>query len=294
MRSATNLPGLDGRPKCFEVICVGEATWKVAGSPAEGPGVRLRSSGGAVTVALGLRRLGFRVGLATVLVDDAVGRSAFEQIAASGVDVSAVRLARARSGLVIVDEGGDLSQLPSDLEQKPAFEIPAGWSSDLLLLSGLSPVLEHTAALCKAARRARREGSLVVLDFNALLRAWAGRDARAIRMVLREVDVARTSFADLAALGLEVDGVRALLPSTATLVVSEPGGRAIARGPFGEVVVAAPRTAPGALPPIGAGAALMVAICGELLRRDEPGESAEAVWHRALVRGNELARRPTP
>jgi 2-dehydro-3-deoxygluconokinase len=170
----------------------------------------------------------------------------------------------------------------------PVELLPGGtsWSSHVLLLSGLSPVVSHVAALCRAARRARRRGSLVVIDFNAALHVWVGRDVRTIRMLLREVDVARFSLADLAVLGLEREDVRTALRSSATVVVGEPSGRMIARGPFGEVVLAPqPSEAHCAFPTAGAGDAITTAICRELTAPVERGESPSSLWHRALLRG---------
>jgi sugar/nucleoside kinase (ribokinase family) len=143
-------------------------------------------------------------------------------------------------------------------------------------------VLSHAAALCRAARAARRRGALVLLDFDASLHVWVGREPRTVRMVLREVDVARCSLADLAVLGLDASAVRAALRPGATLVVSDAMGGIVATGPFGEVAVApadATRTQR------GGGDALTAALCAELTRSGEPGESPSARWHRALLRG---------
>jgi len=285
-----------GRVRRFEVICAGEALWKLAPlapltpttpsgkSPA---GIRLRPGGGAVNVALALARQGLRVGLATVLPDDEFGRGSVETIAASGVDVGGIALASPRAGFVLVDASGGARQVPSVAEEEPPLEVPVGWSSQILVLSGLSPIVSHAAALCKAARAARRSGALVLIDFNASLHVWAGRDPRTIRMVLREVDVARCSFADLAVLGMEEAAVRAALRQSAVLVVSDASAGAVATGPFGEVVYA-PREAI-ALSPSGAGDAFTAAVCGELTHPGEPGESPAALWYRALRRGHAAA-----
>jgi sugar/nucleoside kinase (ribokinase family) len=105
----------------------------------------------------------------------------------------------------------------------------------VLVLSGLSPFVAHAAALCRAARAARRVGTTVVLDINASLHAWAGHDARTIRSVLREIDVARCSISDLAVLGLDAGSVRAAMRTDATLVVSDARGGYVATGPWGEM-----------------------------------------------------------
>ena len=282
--------GVPERPRRFDVICAGEALLKLA--PIADPrsmGVRLRSGGGAVQVALALARQGLRVGLATVLTDDELGRRSLERIVASNVHVGGVSLARPRPGFVLVDASGGAKQVPSPAEEEPPLEVPIGWSSGMLVLSGLSPVVSHAAALCRAARAARRDGALVLIDFNASLHVWVGRDPRTIRTVLREVDVARCSHADLAVLGMDVATVREALRPTAVLMVSDAAGGAVATGPFGEVAVASREAI--ALRPLGAGDAFTAAVCAELSRHGEPGESPSALWHRALSRGCAAADR---
>jgi sugar/nucleoside kinase (ribokinase family) len=269
------------RAKRFDVICAGEALWKIAtpAGPLSRTSPAVRPGGGPMNIALALASQGLRIGLATVLADDTLGRGYVEKIAVSGVDVAGVSLARSRPGIVRVDASGGASPLPADAEQQQPLEVPVGWSCRILLLSGLSPVVSHAAALCKAARAARRDGSFVLIDFNASLHVWAGRDARTIRMVLREVDAARCSLADLAVLGMDVATVRAALRPTAVLVVGDGAGGAVATGPFGEATFAPPR---GVRLRTGAGDACTAAICAELLRPVDPGESAAARWFRAL------------
>lgn len=245
--------------------------------------MRLQPGGGPVSVALALASEGLRVGLSTVLADDTFGRGCVEKLAASGVDVAGVSLARPRAGVVRVDASGSATPLPNDAEKEPPLEVPAGWSSQVLLLSGLSPLVPHAAALCKAARAARRRGAFVLLDFNASLHVWAGRDPRTIRMVLREVDAARCGVADLAVLGTDAPTVRAALRPSAVLVVGDGAGGAVATGPFGEVTFVPP--AGTRRRKAGGGDACTAAICAELSRPGEVGESAGARWARALRRG---------
>ncbi len=284
--------GDDEAAATFDVICAGEALWKLATPGARFSGrsgeVRLRPSGGAVDVALSLAKEGLRVGLAAVLTDDDLGRASRERLEAAGVDVRAVRLSPRRTSFVVVDGRGGATHVGPTLEDSAAFEVPRAWSARVLLLSGLSPLIAHAASLCKAARKARREGSLVMLDFNASLHEWAGRDARVIRMVLAETDVARCSVADLAVLGMEVRDVRAALRPNAVLVVTDVLGGAVATGPFGEVVLAPREAIP--LAPSGAGDAFTAALSAELARPVAPGESVSALWHRVLRRGRGAAR----
>lgn len=265
---------------------MGEVTWRFGDPARERPESSkrdLRPTCGAMSIALRLRERGLRIGLSTVLVDDAQGRRAYEAAAASGVDVGGVTLTRARSSLLLIDAHGDASPPSSESERKPPPELPRTWSSRVLLLSGLSPVLSHVAALCRAARGARRDGTVVMIDLNAALRVWGGRDARIIRMLLREVDVARCSVADLAVLGLDEDSVREALRPSATLVIGDASGGLSAQGPFGEVSHAGegPEDNEDFLRP-GAGDALVAAICADLVTGGERGESPSAFWNRAL------------
>jgi sugar/nucleoside kinase (ribokinase family) len=264
------------RPVAFDVICAGEALWKIGdlGDPAgTEAALRFRPNGGAVDAALRLARGRLRVGLATVLKDDRFGRAARGRIAAAGVDVGGVSLTPARHGLVFVDRIGGARQSIAEKDEEPPFELPAHWQAQIVLLSGLSPVVSHVAALCRAARAARRIGAVVVLDAGAGLHAWSGRDPRTFRMLLREIDVARCSVADLATLGMDVATMRTALRPDTTLVMSGGAREAIAVGPFGEVTCA-----------IGGveGTALSAAICAELVHPGAPGESAAGRWHRVL------------
>lgn len=283
MGAALNAP----KARRFDVICAGQALWSFTA-----PGgnfftkltsLRFHPGGGAAKAALTLAQRGLRVGLATTLDDDAFGQTLLARIAAAGVDVGGVALGPAHSGLFFVEGGGSASQIVSYREVEQPVAVPAGWSAQVLLLSGLSPVVSHAAALCKAARAARRQGSIVVVDVNARRHVWAGHDQRAIRMVLREADVVRCSAEDLAVLGLNAASVRTALRDSAVLVGSNGMGGAWATGPFGEIAQAAQRSA---VPrPVGAGDVFTAGICAELARAGDLGEGRIEVWQRALQRG---------
>ncbi|CAN5160993.1 hypothetical protein BH09MYX1_BH09MYX1_07180 [soil metagenome] len=258
----------------FDVICAGEVAWKIS------PELSLEPGGGAASVALALARRGFRVGLAAVLPDDAAGDRCLEKLAASGVDVGGVLLVPERASLVVVDASGTAN--PSHpFSDAPTLELPREWTSQILLLSGLSPHLPQAAALCRAARAARRQGSFVFLDADANLRAWAGRDPRTVRMLLREIDVARCGVTDLAVLGMDVRSMRNALRPSAVLVLDDAARGVVANGPFGEVAYTPPDAR--AVRARGAGDACTAAICSELMRRGKPGESPVGRWHRALA-----------
>jgi sugar/nucleoside kinase (ribokinase family) len=273
------------RPKGFDVVCAGEAQWNVAVPGVVAGALRLRPGGGAVNASLALAREGLQVGLATTLADDSAGRKLRQRIAAAGVDVEGVVLAPEVQPLVVVDGSGAARPLWA-ADAVPSIQIPEGWSSRVLLLSGLSPVLSYGAAFCKAARAARRAGTTVVVDVNARWHQWAGHDPRIVRTLLHEADVVRCSAHDLAALGVEASDVRAALRPAAVLVLQGAGGDALAAGSFGQVARTAPRRT--ALRAPGAGDAFTAAICAEVAR-ETPGASLEARGARALERAHDAA-----
>jgi sugar/nucleoside kinase (ribokinase family) len=279
-------------PGHFDVVCAGEARWDLrAPHASQQPSSRaahLRPGGGAVSAALALARRGLRVGLATAFGDDTLGRTLLERVAAAGVDVGGVELTPPAQGLVFVEGVGASRQVLSFRETETPVAVPAAWSSQVLLLSGLSPVVSYAAALCKAARAARRAGTVVMVDVNARRHAWAGRDPRAIFMLLREADIVRSSAGDCASLGVELDALRASLRPGAVLVASNRAGDAWAAGPFGEV--ARPRPKEAALSAgTGAGDAFTAAVCAEIARAGHAGHGHVELWDRALTRAQAAA-----
>jgi 2-dehydro-3-deoxygluconokinase len=274
------------RVSTFDVICAGEALWDLAAPGAAS--LRFRPGGGAVNAAVALARSGLRVGLAAALGDDAPGRALLARVAAAGVDVEGVALVPARTGLVVLeDAGGTQHVVAHRAEDELPVSVPAGWAAAVLLLSGISPALAPIAGLCRAARAARRTGTVVVVDLNARWHLWAGRDPRTLHALLREADVVRCSAADLAGLGLDDAQVRAVMRQSAALVLTQGAGAARVTGPFGEIalrppVVATTRAA-------GAGDAFTAAICAEIARAGDHGPARPDLWTRAIQRGHAAA-----
>jgi fructokinase/2-dehydro-3-deoxygluconokinase len=272
------IPRLVRGRRAFDVICAGEPLWRAA-RLAGGDLAAPTTSAGLLEIARMLSRRTLRVGLAIVLDDDRFGRSSVAEATSMGIDVGGVTLAPPAAGLVVVDASGGQLGVLSERGMAPAFEVPTAWSSRVLLLSGLSPVTSKAAALVRAARRARREGTTVVLDAVGSLRQWTGHDPRTVAMVLREADVVRCSHIDLAVLGTESASVRRAMRSDATLVVGDGAGTT-ATGAFGEVRVKG-RARAGQ----DAGEECTAAICAELARPHRGGPSAETPdgrWHRVL------------
>jgi sugar/nucleoside kinase (ribokinase family) len=283
--------------RTFDVICAGEALWhltSVGDLGALGGPLRFRPGGGAVVVSMALARRRLRVGLATSLADDAFGRSLYARVEAAGIDVGGVLLAAPRTGIVLLDGKGVDRQVVSFRDEEQPITVPERWSSRVLLVAGLSPVVANAASLCKAARAARRANTRVVVDVNARWHLWAGRDPRATHMVLREADVVHCRTEDLAALGLDEGRVRAVLRPSAVLVVTNVSGEAWATGPFGELGEV-PRgdhdRGDRAVVRSGAGDAFVASICAEVVHASEPVEGRIDVWHRALARGRDAVAR---
>ncbi|MEO8796438.1 MAG: PfkB family carbohydrate kinase [Polyangiaceae bacterium] len=260
-----------GPPRMFDVVCAGASSLVVG---ADGT---MRVGGGAARTALALARHDLRAGLATVLGDDTTGRAIRTKIAATGVDVGGLVLAPPSSGLLFV-RGGALQSLGEGREAPPV-AIPEGWSSSVLLLSGMSPAISHAAALCKAARAARRVGTIVVVDLHADWSEWKGRNWRSVRMLLGEADVVWASSEDLAGLSLDPPSVRAAMRRDAVFVRHHVG-RVSATGRFGEV------SHPSKLGPVDADDDFVAAIAFELVHAQGSFGTTPAIWSRALARGH--------
>lgn len=277
------------RAKSFDVICAGEARFSLhaqdGGRRGDTPRLRFRPGGGAVQAALTLAGDGLRIGLATVVADDTAGRELLASLVARDIDTEGVELAKPSQGIAFVTGGGGARQVVSYREEEQPISVPGHWSSQVLLLSGMSPIVSHGAALCRAARAARRAGTTVVVDVNARWHLWQGKDPRTIRMVLKEADVVWCSTEDLFGLNLDAAGLRAALRSNAVLVMRDPAGTAVATGPFGEVT--RPARDPANPHWFGEDDPFAVAICRELARAGNAGEGD--VWARALERGQGAA-----
>lgn len=283
----------------LDVACAGQTTWLLEADSAR------RTPSGATAAALLLARAGLRVGLATVLPDDSFGHDARARLAQAAIDVEGVALASAGQRVLAV-EGTSIRE-----EARP-IAVPEAWAPRVLLVSGLAPVLErsdvgerpsperdpsaadvggmaHAAALCRAARAARRAGATVVVDLDVRWRLWRGRDPRAIAMIVREADVVWCSVEDLLGLGIETSVIHAAMRSDAVLLVHEGSARVRASARFGELVL----EAPGDLArPTLQDDALVASLCADLAR--DGIQPTEADWHRALSRAHRGALRSAP
>lgn len=274
MRSLAGVVG-EAQGRKLDVICAGEAFLERSGHV-----------GGAVSAARALVRQDVRTGLATVLPDNADGVALRDRLATEAIDVAGVALAASRPELAFT-RGGARQRVGSQ-DVHPPIEAPEVGATPVLLLSGLSPVVAHAAALCKLARAASRAGARVVVDLNAQWDQWAQRDARALRMIVREADVVWCSFDDLRALGTDEKALRASLTDRAVLALSDAAGTVGARGSFGEVTLAVESS--GRAVRTGErgsreGDSVAAAICFELARIASTVAMDRELWLRALKRG---------
>jgi sugar/nucleoside kinase (ribokinase family) len=209
----------------FDVVCMGEATLSV------GKQGKLVPSGGALNASVALARAGLRVGLCAALPEEPAVREIASNLRAIGVDAS---------GIAMIARPPSIVAKPED---DVPLEVPSGWSARLLLVSGLPSALEPLAALCRAARAARRAGGFVVVDVNARRTIWNGHDPRTMHGLLREADLVRCSTADLLALWTDAASLQAAMRPRSLLVRADGHGH---------------------------GDALTAALCQELLRLGDP------------------------
>jgi sugar/nucleoside kinase (ribokinase family) len=235
---------LDNSVRQFDVICVGD---------------------GAVNVAASISP-DLRVALATAIADNTRGRALLASLRARNVELGAVVSVEPAPGLVFVRGGARQNLALGDLGRP--LDLPPNWSAQVMFISGLSPFVAHSGALCKVARAARRAGSTVLVDVHADWHAWQGHDGRTLRMILREADVVWCTAADLFGIKVDLATLRSFLRESAVLVFSDGLGHVSATGPFGAASITGD-----VLDEV-----FVATICAELARPREPWER---VLHRA-------------
>jgi fructokinase len=267
----------------LDVLCFGEALIDFFPAP---PGLPLaevdvfhRHLGGALAnVAVGLGRLGRRVGLMTQVGRDEFGVFLRRRLAAEGVDVSALGVhPHARTGVTFVTlgPGGERSFLslryPSADQQVPPEAVdPQAVARACILHLGSSTLAREPAraSTWKALAAARAAGRLVSVDVNLRLHLWDDR-ATALQLV-RElvaqadlVKVAEDELEPLLGTGDAVAGARALRALGPELVVVTLG----AAGAYFEAPAGAD-TVPGlvvqAVDATGAGDAFVAGLLAHL------------------------------
>lgn len=249
--------------------------------------------GGAESnVACHLAAAGHRAAWVSALGDDALGRRVRRDIAAHGVDVSAVTMdPSAPTGLYLKDPGQGVvyyragsaaSRMgPETLERLDLA------SARIVHLTGITLALsESCRALVHAAIAAAREaGALVSVDVNHRPALWDSTEeaAREIRAAAEQADVLLVGRDEAEVLWgtATPDAIRELFPDVPHLVVKDADIEAVEFE--GTVRTAVPTPRVEVVEPVGAGDAFAAGWFDGLLR----GEGAEE----RLIRGHANAAR---
>jgi 2-dehydro-3-deoxygluconokinase len=177
-----------------EVVTLGEAMIlflaEQPGPLREAATFRKHVAGAEANVAVGLRRLGHRVGWISRVGDDELGHAILFRLRGEGVDLSHARTDPTAPTGVMVRERRDIGTIevayyrrgsaasglsPADLDE--------GYirGARALHLTGITPALSAScrATVFAAAEIARASGVRVVLDPNVRLKLWSRDEARA-------------------------------------------------------------------------------------------------------------------
>ncbi|MEU1285653.1 sugar kinase [Kitasatospora sp. NPDC005856] len=227
-----------------EVVTVGEAmaALRATGPIRLAPPMELSVAGAEANVAIGLARLGHRVGWVGAVGDDSFGALVLRTLRAEEVDVTHARIDTdgRPTGLLVREDGlGDLARIgyyrtgSAGSAIAPEHVLPAlGPGLRILHLTGITPALGPAAAraVLAAAQRARELGALVCLDVNYRSRLWDPDRARATLLPLAHAcDVLVASADELHLVAEdpalpEPDAVAALLARGRREVVITRGG----------------------------------------------------------------------
>ncbi|GAA2741053.1 sugar kinase [Kitasatospora cinereorecta] len=237
------------------VVCLGESMAVLLPDP---PGpfeavdtFRVAFGGAESNVACGLAALGVTSAWVSRVGDDGLGRRLKAEIAAHGVDVSAVTTdPLRRTGLYLKETGTSSSRLhyyragsAASALGREVFDDPVFRQlldgARILHLSGITPALSDSCLdLVHALLARRRPGLLISFDLNWRPALWLDRDPAVLPALLDAADLlflgadeAETAFGtgDPAAL-------RRMFPSPATIVVKDSGHRVTALAEDGTAV----------------------------------------------------------
>jgi 2-dehydro-3-deoxygluconokinase len=190
--------GCPSRPAAADVVCVGE-TMAVLSPPdsrplAEQPSLALSVGGAESNVACGLAALGHRAAWLSRVGDDPFGRRVLAEVAARGVDVSAVEVDPDRqTGVYFKDPGPDAtgthyyrrdsaaSRMGPELARHPLLG-----AARVVHLSGITAALSDScAALLEQLVTARAAAGVAVsFDVNYRPALWRREPAAAARRLL--------------------------------------------------------------------------------------------------------------
>jgi 2-dehydro-3-deoxygluconokinase len=267
-----------------QVVCIGESMALFV--PAEnGPPHQVRNwkrtiGGAESNVACHLRALGVSSAWVSAVGDDPFGRALVDEIAAAGVDVSAVYVDPARpTGMYIKESGAHGSPVryyrTGSAASAMGPELLAKLDLDgvrVIHLSGITPALSDSClALIRAVLVAPRAETLVSFDVNFRPVLWSGRDPGVLRELADAADIVLTGDDEAQAVWGTGDpaALHALLPGPATLVVKH-GERGVTLVEGGAPPVFAPALRVDVVEPVGAGDAFAAGFLAATLRGADP------------------------
>jgi 2-dehydro-3-deoxygluconokinase len=264
-----------------EVLCLGETMSLVAPAapvPLESAGSFTLSAGGAESnVAIHLAALGHRVGWASRVGDDPLGRRLVATIAAAGVDTGLVEVhPSAPTGVYFKDPGPAGTRVHYYRRGSAASTLDERFLSDAVLngpklihLSGITPALSDGCDRLLQRLLTRQGTARTSFDVNYRPSLWSVERA-APR--LREL----AQLADIVFVGLDEartlwntdtpSEVREILNAPRTVVVKDAAVAAYAMGE-GAATVAAPKVE--VVEPVGAGDAFAAGYLSGWLRGDD-------------------------
>lgn len=187
------------RDDALDVVTFGETMALFMGGPKgiEHSESLDKSFGGAESnVAIGLARLGHRVGWFGRLGNDPMGRSIYKKIRGEGVDVSRAELAAdAPTGLMLREQlAGKTSvyyyrKLSAASRMSPE-QLDADYiaRAEYLHVTGITPALSDSCreTVLEAVRIAKRKGVKVIFDPNLRLKLWGLEEARKTLLAIAE------------------------------------------------------------------------------------------------------------
>ncbi len=283
-----------------------------------------RTAGGAeANVAAVLAQLGVDTAWISRVGDDGFGRYLIGNLAAQGVDVSAVVADPARATAVYVKERGSGSGKATDLAEQQsrmlyyrtgsaasalsAADLSAPAAAQLLdrchlvHFSGITTALSTSATeLTDALIALPRRGRLVSFDLNYRPRLWAGRREQAADVLARQVRGSDVVFIGADEAGEvfgtdDPDRLRALFPEPGSLVIKDDANAVI--GYEGAQRVSVPALRVEVAERIGAGDAFAGGYLAALLH-GRPLEQRLRYGHlcaaAALTGTGDAARLPAP
>lgn len=208
------------------VVCFGEILLRLSAPVGEvllqTPRLAAHIGGAEANVAVSLARLGLPSAMVSVVPDNALGRTARDELRRHGVDVSGVATAAGRMGVYFLTPGAVTR--PSEVlydRAGSAFAEAApeaiDWGVQLqgaewLHLSGVTPAIGPNAAAAAIRAAAAAEAAGVKLSFDGNYRAklwaaWAGDGPRLLGEILSRAAIAFADERDIAlVLGRSFEG----------------------------------------------------------------------------------------